>query len=195
MADLYYVLAGMAAWQFTAASLEDSAGQIVARRDLIGQAVYPIEIIAVSALVGPLVGFAVIGGISLLLGLILGLLSPLALLLPIAVLIVIVGMVGASWIFSVVGAVLRDLRELLVLFTGLGVFVSPVFVGRDSPDSWLTTLIAFNPLSYPVFVIRGTFVGEFNPFHWSVLVSISTIMFAAGAWMIGLFSQRIREYV
>jgi lipopolysaccharide transport system permease protein len=67
---------------------------------------------------------------------------------------------GVAWLLGAVGAVLKDVRELLAIALTAGMFTTPIFyVERDAP-ALLRGVIALNPLTYLIRAYRVALLGD-----------------------------------
>lgn len=86
---------------------------------------------------------------------------------------------GAGLIFSIITAKYRDLSNLLSLFIGLLMFISPVFYSLEIVPKNISWLVQLNPLASQFELFRLAFVGkgEINLFQigYSLVVMVSLV--------------------
>jgi lipopolysaccharide transport system permease protein len=191
-----HVLSGLISWQMIQRSLEESSSLIRDRMDILKQVIYPVETLPVSALLTSLPAPAVSLAIYIVLALAGGKLTWSVLALPVPLLLLAAFLIGCSWIFMVVGAVLKDLREVIAVFLGLAVYFSPVLVSEAmvGPTLWHLILI-LNPLSHMVITFRDVLQGGFHPASWGVFAAMAGFAFVAGAWTVNRTKVYINEYL
>ncbi len=87
---------------------------------------------------------------------------------------------------AALGCYLRDLQHVVpVSMTGL-MFLSPVFYPTDAAPAALQALLALNPISAPIELVRAAWFGE--PFNWTMgLLQMAGLMLAlfAARWIFG----------
>lgn len=107
--------------------------------------------------------------------------------------------VGTALLLSVVGAVLRDLNELLSAVMRLAFFFTPIiwvaesrFDGERAELEVLSTVVAFNPFSYFIELIRGPALGTApDVLTWVVTIGLSTVIFLLGLISLQIFGRRL----
>lgn len=194
-AYILYVLSGMAVWQICARTLQEATMLIRDRMDLVKQVIYPVETLPVTTLLVSSVG----GGVTLCIFLVIsaatGHLGWQVLLLPIPLLLLASFLVGASWLLSVAGVLLKDLRDVVSLLLGLSVLVSPVVLAPSMVSERVWSIVMLNPLAHVVVVFRDVLQGNFHPASWIVFASMSLGVLLLGAWVIGRMKVLVNEYL
>jgi lipopolysaccharide transport system permease protein len=175
-----YVLSGMIPWQWMTKVIEESSGLIRSRQELLKQVIYPIETLPVTSMIVGGVSAAVSLGLFLFISLVTGGANPSWLLLPLPVALLAVLLLGLAWLFSIVGVVIRDLRDVLSTVLGLLVYLSPVVLNRSIVGDDIWRLILYNPLSHVVICFRNVLYGQFDSLSWFLFGGM-----AAGALLIG----------
>ena len=190
-----YVLAGMVPWQILTRSLEEAAGLIRSRMDLVKQVIYPVETLPVTSLavssVGPLVVLATyvaVGGVS-------GGLTWSLLLLPLPALLLFVFVLGGSWFMMIAGVLVKDLREVVSVLLGLMVYFSPVVASEAMVGERLWSFILWNPLTHVVLCFRDVFDGTFHPLSWGIFSAMAVAAFVVGSWTLLRMKTAINEYI
>ena len=116
------------------------------------------------------------------------------LLLPPAVGLLVALLLGVSWVVSVAGYLLRDLREISgVGFTVL-LYFSPVIYPIEAMPHLMGLVAYANPVSHYVIVFRDALLPEAGGPHmqsWLLASAMSATAFAAGLFTI----QRTRRFV
>ena len=117
-----HVLAGLFAWHILQRALEDSCSLIRDRMEILKQVAYPIETLPITAFLVTAIGPAILLSVYLILAGISGTLVPSVLLLPLPLALLFAMLLGLSWLFMVVGVVLKDLREVISVMMALLIY-------------------------------------------------------------------------
>jgi lipopolysaccharide transport system permease protein len=152
-----FVLSGLVPWLAWSALLNTACSTVINSASLVKQADFPAEVLPLRTLLVCLVphlvsilvlGLYVLIGHGTLPG------SP-TLLLP-ALLLSAVAMLGVSYILSAVCVFVRDIKEVVFVLSGLGMFLTPALYPPDMMDSRpvLSALININPISHFVNIYR-----------------------------------------
>jgi lipopolysaccharide transport system permease protein len=155
-------------------------------RGLVKFAVFPVQILPLAGLYASLVSQAV-GVLALVLFAMAthgGLTARVVLLVP-AVCLQLVFLAGVAWLLGAVGAVLRDVRELIGVALTAGMFVTPIFyLERDAPAP-LRLLLAANPLTHLINMYRYALL-PLEPFpiaSVAIFLVWSAMSLLAGFWV------------
>jgi len=190
-----YVLSGMIPWQVLARSINEAPTLIRSNTELVKQVIYPIETLPISNLLvgsfGGLVNFVVF----LFLFFISGNGSWSVFLLPIPLLFLFLFILGLSWIFSISGVILKDLKEIVTIIMGLLVYFSPVIVSDSMVGETIWSWILLNPLSHIIISFRDIFWGTFHFWSWVIFLGMSIVIFLSGELFITKAKRLINEYI
>ncbi|ROT44025.1 ABC transporter permease [Pusillimonas sp. NJUB218] len=194
--DLFiYVLSGLVIWQVVQRTLEEAPSLVRERMEILKQVSYPLETLPATSLlasaVGPFVGFVILV-VLMVAG---GKVSFSWILLPLPILLTLAFSLGASWLLMTVGAVLKDLREVIAVLLGLSVYLSPVMLSPQLVGERLWQLILFNPISHIVICFRDILFGTFHVFSWLIFLFMSLGVFVLGAWVVDRAKVAINEYL
>jgi len=193
--DALYVLSGMIPWQLLQYGMSRAPSLVRDRMEIVKQVNYPIETLPITSIALGAVG----GSVSLVIYLVgaagTGQLAWSLVLLPIPAMILLAFLVGVSWLFMIIGVIVKDLREMVSLVLGLMVFVSPVVASENlvSPRVW--QVIQWNPLTHVVICFRDVFWGEVHPISWIIFVVMSAAVFVLGSWVVTRTKLLINEYI
>jgi lipopolysaccharide transport system permease protein len=91
------------------------------------------------------------------------------------------------WIMAMVGAYLRDLRQVIGLITMVAMYLSPIFfpvsqVAERAP--WAVVIFYANPLTFVIESSRAALFSGIWP-HWSALA-----LYTLGAWLLASLAYR-----
>jgi lipopolysaccharide transport system permease protein len=190
-----YVLSGMIPWQIMVRSINEAPMLIRSNTELVKQVIYPIETLPINNLLvgsfGGLINFVVF----LSLFFISGNGSWTVVLLPIPLLFLFLFILGMSWIFSISGVILKDLKEIVTIIMGLLVYFSPVIVSDSMVGESIWRWILLNPLSHIIISFRDIFGGTFHFWSWVIFLGMSIVIFICGELFITKAKRLINEYI
>jgi lipopolysaccharide transport system permease protein len=190
-----HVLAGLFGWHMLQRGLEDSTSLIRDRMEILKQIAYPIETLPVTAFLTSAIGPAVLLGVYIILAGVSGKLELSILLLPVPMALLFVMLLGLSWFFMVIGAVLKDLREVVSVLMALLIYLSPVLLSESMVPPPVWRLILLNPLSHVVLAFRDVLQGGFHPTSWAIFAALSFSALAVGSFVVTRAKVRINEYI
>jgi len=190
-----YILSGLIPWQAVQRSLEEAPSLVRDRMDLVKQVVYPIETLPVTSIVTSGVGPAVGMLIYIVLSLVSGQLSWTLLFLPVPIALLVALQLGMSWLFMIIGVVLKDLREIVSVVLALLVYFSPVLLTEDMVGRHLWDLVLLNPLAHVVICFRDVLQGTVHVTSWVVFSILAGAAFVVGAWIVQRAKITINEYL
>lgn len=190
-----YVLSGLVAWQAVQRALEEAPSLIRERMEILKQVVYPLETLPLTAIlvsgVGPIVGLCV----YLVIAFSSGQLPWSVLLLPIPMLLLLIMILGLSYVFMIAGVLLKDLREIVSVILGLAIYFSPVLLSKEMVGEGIWSLVLLNPLSHIVICVRDVLRAEFHDISWLVFAVCAVAAFAIGSILLYRAKLVINEYI
>jgi len=190
-----YVLGGTVPWTIMTKTLSEAPGQIRDRMELVKQVIYPIETLPMTSLLMGSFG----AGISLLIFLVLtainGSLHWSILLLPLPIFLLMLLLLGISWMFSIIAIFFKDLREIITILLGLLVYISPVVSVPTLAGNQVWNIILLNPLSHVVISFRDLYYQEFHFLSWIIFITMSLTTFRLGAFVIARTKLIINQYI
>lgn len=140
-----YMMSGLVAWLVVADVLGRSSSMISHQASLVKQVVFPVEILPVKMVLASLPTF-VIGFFGLLIyALVTGRISPAILLYPVAAVPLYLFLLGAAFALSAVGVFLRDTREIVQMYTMIGLYTAPIFYFMDWVPASIRPFLYVNP--------------------------------------------------
>ncbi len=190
-----YVLGGMVPWQIITRSLQEAPTQIRDRMELVKQVIYPIETLPLTSLIVSSFSALMTMVIFLVLNFFYGTATLGLLLIPIPAFLLIIMILGISWIFSVVGVFFKDLREMVAILIGLLVYLSPVVASPEMVGETVWRYIMFNPLSHIVICFRDIYYLQFHPWSWLIFILMAALSFILGGWVINRTKVLINQYI
>ena len=190
-----YVLSGMIPWQMMTKAIQESPSLIRERMDLVKQVIYPIETLPLNSLMVSSVASFVSLFIFLILSLLNGDVRWAYFLLPIPFFLLLTFILGISWMFSIAGVIIKDLREILTVILTLSVYFSPVLLNESMVGKKTWHYILWNPLSHVVICFRDIFNAQFHPWSWAIFSGMSLAALWIGGWVITRTKLLINEYI
>ena len=178
-----YILAGILPWLAFQTSMNRSCTLITGNASLLKDFVFRIELLpiqtALSAVAGQFLG-------TLLLLVYVSIFHATIyaswMLLPIVVLLQIAAMIGVAFILSALTVVIRDLIEIIQMFSMIGIFVTPIVYQPDWIPAAFKPILYLNPFSYMVWCYQDVlYYGELTkPIAWIVFPVLSLIVLLIG---------------
>ena len=89
---------------------------------------------------------------------------------------------GMSWMFSIGGVLVKDLREIVTVVLGLAIYFSPVLLSESMVGSKIWGYVLWNPLSHIIICFRDIFYGKFHLWSWGIFAGMSSGCVCCG-WM------------
>jgi lipopolysaccharide transport system permease protein len=190
-----HVLSGLAAWQAVQRTLEEAPSLIRDRMEILKQVIYPLETLPLTAMIASCIGPAVSLGVYIVMALATGQLPWTAILLPIPVVLLVLLMLGLSYVFMIAGVLLKDLREIVSVTLGLMIYFSPVLVSESMVGKQIWSLMMLNPLAHVVICFRDVLRAEFHGTSWLVFALCAGAAFVIGSMLIHRTKLMINEYL
>jgi lipopolysaccharide transport system permease protein len=190
-----YVLSGLVAWQAVQRTLEEAPSLIRDRMEILKQVIYPVETLPLTTMLASALGPCVALIVYLVLALASGQLPVTALLLPAPIALLVLLMLGLSYLFMIAGVLLKDLREVVSVLLGLMIYFSPVLASKEMVGERIWALMMLNPLAHVVICFRDVLRAEFHATSWIVFALFTSITFAIGAALINRTKLTINEYL
>src|SRR5262249_22927808 len=91
-------------------------------------------------------------------------------------------MTGIAFVLAGVTPFLRDLKEIVTVFTVIGVFLIPAFYVPEWVSGYAKLVIYANPFSHVIWVFQDIiyFGALEHPYAWAVFAVMSVASFAIG---------------
>lgn len=182
-----YILAGLIPWITFADAMNKSTVVVIGNASLVKQVAFPLEVLPVkvvlAACVTQLVATPILLGYALFV-------DPSGLpwtvaLLPVLFLLQLLAMIGVAYLLAAATVYLRDLREIVQVFTTAGLFLAPIlYLPTWVEHAWppLRWVLLLNPFSHLVWCYQDLlYFGRIeHPVSWIVLMTLSTALFYLG---------------
>jgi len=179
-----YILAGLVPWLITQNAMMQATGALTSNSNLVKQVIFPIELLPLASTAVSLLTYAPAFAIVLFHSVFLSTgFTPTLLALPLLLALHFGLALGLSFMLSSVTVFVRDVRELISLFSVVAVYLLPIIYLPAWMPRVLKPIIYLNPFSYLIWAYQDVlFFGEFrHPFAWAVLFLMALAAIALGA--------------
>ena len=179
-----YLLAGLSCWLSVQDGLQKSCSIITSNAALVKQTVFPLEVLPIKSMIVSLVPQIVsLSILTTYVAIKYGSLHTTYLLLPLLIAVQFIGMVGIAFLLSILGAYLRDLKDIIQLAASAGIYLTPIFYLPNLVPAVFEPLLYANPYSYLVWCYQDIlYYGRFeHPWAWLVTICFNLFMFCLGA--------------
>jgi lipopolysaccharide transport system permease protein len=102
---------------------------------------------------------------------------------PASLLCLAIFLIGSSYFLSAIGVFLKDIREIVQLYTSIGLFASPALFSFDAVSVPLKIAIMLNPATPFILMFQDSIFagGIVHPIAW-----ISAVFYAIAAFLLGV---------
>lgn len=158
----------------------------------VKKVVFPLELLPVVSVLSSLFHAAISWGVWLVFYFIFFGVPHLAvLLLPLVLAPIVLTVLGFSWLLASLGVYLRDVTQVVSVFTGALMFLSPIFYPVSSMPVGFQKIIQFNPLTPAIESVRNILIyGKgvpLLPYFIEMAISIAV------AWLGFAWFQKTRK--
>jgi lipopolysaccharide transport system permease protein len=179
-----YLLSGLIPWLACQDAMSKSTIAISGNEALVKQVVFPIEVLPVKGILASMVNQVIAS--LLLVGYVVvthGTLPWTYALLPGLWLLEIVGLAGVSLLLSAASVYLRDLKEVVQVFSTINLYIMPVFFLPDWVPDLLRPILYLNPFSYLIWCAQDLcYFGRFqHAWAWGGAIGLAVLSFYVGA--------------
>lgn len=187
MAFAVILFTGMAMFGIFSDGLVGACGLIVSNQNYVKKVVFPLELLPFAHVAGVFInsipsfllvmaGMAICGKPFLF--------SWTMLLLPVTVIPLLLLTLGAGFFISALAVYIRDFSYIVVLFTQILFFMTPIFYPIEAIPEKYRWILQFNPLSPMVENTRTLFLYGKIPGYASLLISFAIALFV---YQLGFF--------
>jgi lipopolysaccharide transport system permease protein len=181
-----YLLAGIIPWLALSQVMGRSLASVVGNASIVKQMAFPLELLPIKALAGPLVfgaislAFLICYGVWITNG---SILPAYVIGLPLLLALSLFFLTGVSLILSCAQVFLRDLKEFVNMFVTVGLFTHPILYFPDAVPALVRPLVYVSPFSYFIFCWQDVmFYGAIERgWAWLITGVIAVFLFAFGA--------------
>jgi lipopolysaccharide transport system permease protein len=188
------VMAGLVPILMFSETISMGLGSVQGQKNLLLNTVFPAELIPVRAVLAGQVPSLSALVITVIASLLQGKASVTAVLVvvPIAWILLLMFIVGLTWILSLVVLVVRDLQQAIGIVLMAVMVLSPMAYTPDMVPSGLKFILWFNPMSYFVLCFQSALAFG----HWPdpIIFAVATAL-GCGFFVLGLYFFRRTKFV
>lgn len=188
----FVLFAGLIVFNLFAECVNRAPSLVLAHANYVKKVVFPLEILPWvalgSSLFHGLISLAVWLAAYLL---VFGVPPWTVVLFPLVLLPVVLLLMGASWLLASLGVFLRDVSQVVGIFTMAMMFLAPIFYPVTALPENLRPLLYWNPLTAPIEDMRAVLFWGRLPDFGQLLVF--TVVGAALAWLGFAWFQKTRK--
>lgn len=178
-----YILAGLLPWLMFQESMSKGSTVILSNASLVKQVVFPIEILPAKVVLASIVTQVIF--IVLLMIYILVRFASIGwifLLIPVLMTVQAFAMLGISYGLSAIGCYFRDLKDFVMVFATINLYLMPVVYVPEWVPSLLRPVVYLNPFSSMIWCYQDViyFRAIVHPWAWVVFPLLSVIVFSVG---------------
>jgi len=171
-----FLLSGLIPWLTFADILNRSCNSVTSNAGLVKQILFPVEILPIKTVTAALVN-QIVATVGLLVYIMAvhGFLRPLSIVLPGIFVVEVIGLIGLAYVLSALTVFFRDIKDITLVFTGVGMYVSPILFSEASVPKAFYIVMLFNPFSYIAWVYQDAlFYGRIaHPWAWLAFITLS----------------------
>jgi lipopolysaccharide transport system permease protein len=181
-----YLMAGMVPWLTLSQVMGRSGASVVNNSSIVKQMAFPLELLPIKTLAGPLVfgatslAFVLVYGLWITGGAVLP--AYLLGLVPLILLTVLV-LAGIALVLACAQVFIRDLKEFITIFLSIGLFVHPILYFPNAIPAVVRPIVYLSPFSYLLFCWQDVlFYGTIErPWAWVITALFAVALFAFAA--------------
>ena len=182
-----FVFSGLLPYRILQKGLTEGSELITNNMELLKNAIFPFQFLGMTALGAILFEFSLQIIVLLILLFVSGICISLnMLLLPVAILLFSTLILGCIWIISIVGYLLKDIREVInVILLGL-VYVTPTMYPLEAAPRTVQKFIQANPVTHMIVVFRDVWTpggGGLTISSWIYFAGVSLSLVIIGYLM------------
>lgn len=181
---IVYILSGLIPWMAVSDALNRAPTAVTANASLVKQVVFPLEVLPAKTVLATLLPQVVqMAGLAIYVLVVYGSLPATYALAPLLIAVQTAGVLGLSYGLSAVAVYFRDLKDMVQVFTVIGVYLMPLFYLPEMVPELVRPLLYLNPFSYQAWVYQDAFYyGRFDhPWAWGAFVAGSALSLYVGS--------------
>ncbi|MEA5476231.1 ABC transporter permease [Pseudanabaena galeata UHCC 0370] len=178
-----YLLSGLIPWLTVQEVMSKAGTAITSNANLVKQVVFPIEILPIKSILASLITQGIFLSILIMYVLATNHSLPFTyIFLPLLFFIQMVGMAGISFTLSAIGVYFKDVKDIVQMFTLIGIYLLPIFYLPEQVPEQFRLLLFINPFSYMVWCYQDVlYLGRFDhPWAWVAFIVMSHFSFTFG---------------
>lgn len=164
------IFCGLTAFNLFAECINRAPGLVLSNANYVKKVVFPLEILPVAVLLSALVQ-AAISLFILLIGLVvlMGVFNWTLVFLPLVLIPLLLFTLGLSWFLASLGVYLRDIGQIVSVFTQALMFLSPIFYPASAIPEKFRLILYLNPINYVVEDMRRIIIwGQMPEWNWLI---------------------------
>ncbi len=197
---IVYLLSGIIPWLAISQVMSRSSASIMNNSSIVKQMAFPLELLPIKTLAGPLVfggtslaflvayGAWVTGG-SILPNYLVG--------LPLLIVLTVLLLAGLSLMLGCLQVFMRDTKEFINLFLAIGLFIHPILYFPNAVPAAVRPIIYLSPFSYVLFCWQDLmFYGAIvHPWAWLITGILAVMAFVLGARLFVVCKPHFGDFV
>ncbi len=165
----FALFCGLVLFDFFAESVGRAPTLVLSKPNYVTKVVFPLEILAVSAVGAALVQMVIsLGPLFIALAIAHGSIKLTALWLPLVILPLVLLALGLTWFFSSLGVFVRDINAIVPVGLTILMFASAIFYSLNRVPAEFQSLILLNPIALLVQEARAAILWGMSP-DWARL--------------------------
>ncbi|WP_461536858.1 ABC transporter permease [Spongorhabdus nitratireducens] len=193
-----YLLAGLIPWLGAIDVLSKSCVVISSNTALVKQVVFPVEVLPIKNVISTMFSqliFWVLYMVYVFIDTGNATLNWI-MLLPLLVLQLFF-LIGIAFIFSILGAIIRDIKDIVQLLSTIGLYLLPIIYLPEMVPDWMRTALDVNPLSHMIWVYQDVFFyGELqHPTSWFAWPLLCLATYGVGALLFSKIKHMLANFV
>jgi lipopolysaccharide transport system permease protein len=177
-----YLLSGLVPWLAFQEAMTKGTTVIVQSAALVKQVVFPVEILPVKGVLASI--FTQLVSLAVLLAYLLWLdaFSLMWLLIPVLLVFQALAMIGTCYVLASVGAFVRDIKDIVMVFTIAGFYLIPALYAPGMVPKAFEGFFWINPFSHMVWCFQDAlYFRQFaHPAAWLLFPTLSVVVFYLG---------------
>lgn len=178
-----YMLSGLIPWIIIADVLGRSPGLIIGQAQLVKQVVFPLEILPVKMVLATIPTYLIcMLGVFIYFFIAYGDM-PITFLgiIPVSFVLYIT-LLGIAFFISSIGVFLRDIKDIIAMYTLVGLYLAPIFYFIEWVPKKLSFLIYINPTTYIINCFHDVFYYGFSLgyLNWIIASTLALLTFILG---------------
>lgn len=191
-----FLLAGLVPWVIMAELLGKACALVTGNAAMVKQLVFPVEVLPLKGAMASMISLAAALAFVLIYDVAAndGLIWSTA-ALPLIMTLQFLLMVGCCYILSAIAPFFRDLKDVITVFLGFALFISPALYYHANLPTFLKVAIALNPFSSMIWVYQDVlWYGEMtHPAAWAAFAVLALGSFSLGYRFFGHLKHGFAE--
>ena len=191
-----YVLSGLLPFLAWSDGVTAGSASLTANRDILLSTVFPAELVPLRSVVASQPPSVIGLGLCMVAAASLGLASPALLAVPVVWILLLLFIVGVSWVLALATLLVKDVTQALGFINMVLLVASPIaYAVSAAPDS-LRPWLRLNPLAHYIEALHDCIVYGRWPGarQWLIMAAVAAVSFTAGAWLFSRARRALFDY-